>query len=122
MSLQTLFLPGVILSEVERPRSWQSDPDSLGWSYAHSQALVCPRCLKQWAVLSFSEAEHHVQGAWCERCQPAQVSEGIIPGSILGNYNIDEPLLESLPPELLKREALLHLREYARRIHDLPAD
>lgn len=116
---QTLFISGLPPIQVQRPRAWTYDEsEPKGYSYAHSLALVCPKCLAQWAVLSFAEPDHHVQGMWCSRCTPADPTfhPGMIPGSILGTYNIDYPLLEALPEALLRREFELHLKEYERRL------
>ena len=119
MSLQTLFLDGFPPFRVERPRGWQADEDSLGWDFAHSKALICPICLKQWAILHFEEdREHHIEGAYCERCLPSLEDSSrrgrvCIPGSIFGSgtYFIDRPLLAVLPEPLLRREVALTFRQ-----------
>lgn len=119
MTLQTIFISGLPLVQIERERSWTFDErEPRGYQYAHSVALICPRCLTKWAVLSFGDAEHHVQGAWCARCLPADPGfhPGTVPGSILGGWIFDQPLLEALPEHLLRREFELHLKEYERRM------
>lgn len=116
MTRQTILL-GDKLYEVERERGWQNDPESLGWSWAQSRALVCPKCLSIWAVMAFEGDEYICPaGAFCDKHPPSeryQTFAGfrVIPGSILPDYWIDLPLLAALPEELLKRELLLTLRQ-----------
>lgn len=98
MAKQTLLVENA-LYEIERERGWQVDGDAYG--FAHSLAYVCPKCHKIWAILAFAEEDTHIQGAYC-----AQHGDGRL---LLHYGSIDEPLLENLPEELLKRELLLTL-------------
>lgn len=100
---QTLFLNGFPPFEVERERSWQAD-DPSAWNYSHSLALICPKCLSQWAILAFEGDEViHPQGAFCQ-----QHGDGRI---FLRLGAIDQPLLSVLPEALLRREFHLTMKE-----------
>lgn len=129
LAKQTLLVEGQ-LYHVERERSWPSEfEDSDGWNWAHSLVYVCPRCLKQWAVLHFPEdRDIHVHGVWCQRHRPErehnlwQADRVYVPGSLFPLYVVDRPLLRVLPTPLLKREFELHLRrmemEDESRVHE----
>ncbi len=104
---QTLFISGYPPFEVERERSWAAREAEL-WSFAHSEVRVCPTCLTQWAVLSFGERDHHIQGAYCEKHGD---------GRLLHEFgSIDLPLLEVLPTPLLEREFRLTLKRIENEI------
>lgn len=111
MPRQTLLVEGKVFS-VERERSWPSEWD--GWGYAHSQALICPKCLKQWAVLAFEGDEFIIpQGAYCSSHEGKEKwfwNRPRVSGSLFPVYSLDLPLLNALPEELLKRELLLTLK------------
>lgn len=115
MSSCSIFLPGVGRWTVERARSWPAELGE-GWSFSHSSCYICPRCLKQWAFLAFEGDEIlHIQPQFCERCPPTAGSKWfadrpVVPGSLLWGYCLDRPLLESLPPELVRREFQLTLK------------
>lgn len=102
MPKQTILLEGRVW-EIERERSWSPfQPDS--YSFAHSHALICPvrNCLKQWAVMAFEGDETIAPTP--QRCR----THG--GGSLFVNYgSLDEPLLNALPEELLKRELEVNL-------------
>lgn len=102
-SIQTVFISGFPPARLERQRSWSSLWDAEGYGYAHSQALICPRCLKQWALLQFSEdTETHPQGQYCE------LHGG---GTLFWDWHFDPELLKALPEALLKREFDLTLKQ-----------
>ena len=87
------------LFELDRARSWPGDTFG-GWNYAHSRALICPKCLSQWAILAFEGDEIlHPQGAFC-----AAHGDGRL---LLEFGAIDLPLLAAMPEPLLKRELIL---------------
>lgn len=102
-SRQTIFVDGYPPYIVERDRSWPSSWAADAWMWAHSMALICPRCLKQWAILHFEGDENiHPQGAFCEEHGD---------GRLLLRYGSpDKPLLAALPPDLLRREFELAIR------------
>lgn len=102
MPSQTLLIEGSIFT-IERARSWPSEYSDDAYNYAHSLALICPRCLERWAVMAFEgDNDLHPQGAYC-------ANHG--DGRLLLNFGpIDIPLLLALPLELLKRELLLTLK------------
>lgn len=127
-TIQFISVESSPLYEITRSFSWKS-PGAAGWSYAHSQVLVCPKCLRQWAHLAFQElsrtdVEHHClwpTAAFCSNCEVE--SERAPPGSILLDYgwgigNIDLPLLWALPEELLKREFMIHLNYFEKEFRD----
>ena len=99
---QRIFVPGVGVWEVSRYRSWVATPPD-GYHYVHSESLVCPRCLKVWAVLHFQgDGDPKVQGAYC-----AEHGDG----RLLSIYGpLDVYLLEALPEPLLRREFELTLK------------
>lgn len=100
MSLQTILLEGQVW-ELERPRSFPgTEAGAYGWS--RSMALICPKCLKQWCVMAFSEdTDIHPQGQFC-----TQHGDGRL---LLAYGPLDESLLSALPEALLRRELLLTL-------------
>lgn len=115
---QRLAVERFPLFEVERSFSWRSKDG--GWSCAHSNVLVCPSCLRQWAHLQFAKDKVLWPiGAYCERCVPEDTRNYPVPGSILFYHgygcNIDEALLDVLPEPLLRREFDLHMK-YLERI------
>lgn len=123
---QQIMLPdeGIFL-EVKRYWSWQM-PDTAGWSFVESTAFACPVCFKTWAVLLFDTSEPRFITSCClqHRGQGKprydRFDASIIPDIGAPGYGlIDFSLLEALPPELLKREALIHLQQAEREIeHD----
>lgn len=90
-----------------------------GW-IVHSTALICPKCLKVWATLTFQGDTHHeIQAASCALCNHLWNVPGTphrsVPGSILVNdlsNGTDWGLLECLPVDLLRQEFFLHLNAY----------
>lgn len=105
-SKQTIFLDGKAW-EIFRERSWSpTEPNS--YAFAHSVALICPRCLRQWAIMAFEEDED--TSPTPEYC----LAHG--GGSLFLRYgSLDLPLLRALPEELLKRELLLHINRLEKR-------
>lgn len=113
MPNQTLLVEGKVYS-VSRPRSWPSEFGDNGWKFAHSIALICPKCLDRWAVLAFEGDEDiRPEGAYCAKHEGKEKwfwNRPVVAGSILPGYSYDFPLLEALPEELLKRELMLTLK------------
>jgi hypothetical protein len=95
----------------KREHSWQTT--SGGWLSADSRLFVCPRCARTWGSARLPSASLHWPCAQvCFTCPPA--GDHTPPGSILyalGSQTLDFDigLLQALPPDLLKREAWLHL-------------
>ncbi len=101
MATQRIWLAGRDYY-VERERSWRTAADSESWDYAHSRALVCPKCLSIWATLRFEQENYHPQGQYCEACGDGRLIPQFGP--------IDLPLIQALPLELARREFLLTLK------------
>ena len=80
-----------------------------------SKILICPICLELWAKITLA-GDHF----WCAHSIPCVAHPSgfhrdlrPVPGSILDMASapgIDEPLLSSLPVELLRREFNLHIK------------
>lgn len=113
MPKQRLLVEGAPY-EIDRPRSWPSEFADDSWMFAASVALICPRCLRMWAVLAFEgDADIRPEGAYCRRHIPRDLwfsNRPRVPGSILTGYSWDRPLLAALPEPLLRREFELHLQ------------
>lgn len=104
MPAQTIFIDGLPPVSVHRPRSWPSPYADDAWGFAVSHALICPECLRAWAILSFpDEPQLSIAGAPCERHGG---------GTLFARYRFDPMLLDALPEHLLKRELVLTLKEF----------
>jgi hypothetical protein len=119
---RTLFIEGSYY-QIEQEHSFRGY-DFDGWYSVWSVALVCPGCVRVWAMLTVAEAQRHVAvNQYCARCRPAKDEHWLVknapPGSILheeGLGVIDTALLEALPDVLLKREFELHLASLEREL------
>lgn len=96
--------------------SWALERESHSQGYPiYSGVMVCPFCVSIWARLTIQgEAFHEARSIPCRR-HPEACHPDLRPvaGSLLDNptaNGIDEPLLDSLPPDLLRREFDLHLK------------
>lgn len=112
--LLTTDSPQSIVAQCTVQRHHSFGPDT---HVAKSHTLFCPRCCQIWAILKFPDDEC----VWpvpqfCENCQPEEGTWQPVPGSLLAEEGygvIDESLLVALPPDLLRREFTLHLRNYS---------
>lgn len=112
---QTLLIADLGLFEFDRAPSFQTPHG--GWLSPRSFQLVCPWCGKVWAHSQIGEERWlEPRPVPCESCPPSPESWLLAPpGSLfppLGCELIDEPMLEALPLELLKREFLLRSKEH----------
>lgn len=100
--------------QVWRRHAWPAEPN--GWHQAHSYCLVCPGCLRVWAEVRLdSDPWCYAVPGFCEECQSPPETHWLlgVKGSILleeGLGNVDLPLLDALPEELLRREFRIHLQ------------
>ena len=110
-STQTILLDGFPPTELFRERSWPSEYSPEAWNYANSLALICPRCLRQWAVLAFAgDLDIHPQGAYCEAHGDGRLLLALGP--------VDWPLLSALPEALARREFYLTLQYLEKEIEN----
>lgn len=83
----------------------------------YSGLLVCPICRQIWAELYIKDSEiFQPRMVSCTQCnwkgRPGSEWLNPVPGSLIDNPTvggIDWPMLDALPPDLLKREFLLTL-------------
>lgn len=114
MPIQRISISGGPLYEIDRSRSWGSE--DVGYHVAQSACLVCPRCTMVWAHLDLG-GELWPQGVFCASCGGFDRLSPVA-GSIIQQVSylaFDEPLLEALPEDLLRREFDLHLAEVMRQ-------
>lgn len=106
----------VIIAYVHREHCFAYDGVSA--YLAQSQILICPKCTRTWAKLTFMDGldqYHWPRAAFCNLCN---IKHALcpVPGSIFveeGWCIIDDALLAVLPAELLRREFELHLKAYS---------
>jgi hypothetical protein len=98
---------------IQRNHSWSSE-GSLPDHVAQSLILICPHCLKTWAILEIEgDPLFDARMVPCHNHPPVEPFAPV-PGSILteeGIGRIDIELLAVLPPELLEREFHLHFSQ-----------
>lgn len=103
-----------IFLDLQRAGAWSKD--GAGWTRPRSFGFVCPVCYKTWGLLLTEGQLPVFQTSPCEK--HLSYARERVAGSLLYSYsimeagNFDEPLLETLPLDLLEREFYLHLLHY----------
>ena len=98
-------------------------PAHCGGDYpADSLVKVCPRCCLAWCKMHIDgKSYHYAQSAACRWCDSSDPSDPV-PGSLLTEAwkadHTDWGLLEALPLELLKREALLCFKQLDKELYE----